>query len=165
MPQEFDLQSALKRAAQTEKNVMDFYLRAASIVKNPKAKKVFELLASEEKEHVGHVFPLYKGDDLGTLEEFISRPPHPDTVMLKELEKALKEDLHESKAMELALKEEEDLAKNLRMTASKIVDPAVKQVFERLAKETENHFAIIESEYAHIMGMVHETDIDTYVRE
>lgn len=165
MPQEFNLQSALKLAAQTEKNVMDFYLRAASIVQNPKAKKVFELLAKEEREHVSHVFPLYQGDDLGTFDEFINSPPHPDTVMLKELEKALKEDLHESKAMELALREEEDLAKNLRRTASKIVDPGVKQVFDRLAKETENHFAIIESEYAHIMGMVHETDIDTFVRE
>ena len=81
-------------------------------------------------------------------------------MLYEVITKALKEDLHESKAMELALKEEEDLAKNLRMTASKIVDPAVKQVFERLAKETENHFAIIESEYAHIMGMVHETDIN-----
>ena len=114
-----------------------------------KAKKVFELLAREEREHVGHVFPLYQGKDLGTLEEFISSPPHPDTVMIKELEKALKEDLHESKAMELALREEEDLAKNLRMTAAKIVDPAVKRVFDRLAKETEDHFALIESEYAH----------------
>jgi len=165
MPQEFDLQSALKLAAQTEKNVMDFYTRAAEIVTNPKAKKVFQLLAQEEREHVGHVFPLYRGNDLGTLEEFISRPPHPDTVMLKELEKALKENIHESKAMELALKEEEDLAKNLRLTAQRIVDPMVRQVFERLAKETENHYAIIESEYAHIMGMVHETDIDTFVRE
>ena len=165
MPQEFDLQSALKLAAQTEKNVMDFYKRAASIAKNPKAKKVFELLAKEEMEHVSHVFPLYEGDDLGTFDEFINRPPHPDTVTLKALEKILTEDIPESKAMELALREEEDLAKNLRLTAAKIVDPVVKQVFERLAKETEHHFAIIESEYAHIMGMVHETDIDTYVRE
>ncbi|PLY02966.1 MAG: ferritin [Desulfuromonas sp.] len=165
MPQEFNLQTALKLAAQTEKNVMDFYNHAASIVQNPKAKKVFELLAREEREHVGHVFPLYQGNDLGTLDEFISSPPHPDTVMIKELEKALKENLHESKAMELALREEEDLAKNLRMTASKIVDPAVRLVFDRLAKETEDHYALIESEYAHVMGMVHETDIDTYVRE
>ena len=85
--------------------------------------------------------------------------------MLKLLEKALDENVHERKAMELALKEEKDLVKNLRMTASRIVDPAVRAVFERMARETENHYAIIESEYAHMMGMVHETDIDTYVRE
>ena len=85
--------------------------------------------------------------------------------MLKHLEKALDENVHERKAMELALKEEEDLVKSLLMTASRIVDPAVRAVFERMARETENHYAIIESEYAHMMGMVHETDIDTYVRE
>jgi len=67
--------------------------------------------------------------------------------------------------MELALQEEEDLAKSLRMTASHIVDPVVRAVFDRMAEETETHYAIIESEYAHMMGMVHEMDIDTYVRE
>ena len=83
----------------------------------------------------------------------------------RKLEKSLDENVHERKAMQIALKEEEDLAKHLRLTASKIVDPAVRAVFERMAKETENHFALIESEYAHLMAMVHETDIDTYVRE
>lgn len=165
MPQEFKIQEALKLAVQTEKKVMDFYNRAAEIVTNPKAKKVFETLAGEEREHAEHFFPLYQGGDLGTFEEFISAPPHPDTAMLKELEKALDANVHERKAMEIALREEEDLEKNLRLTASRIVDPAVRAVFERMATETRNHFEIIESEYAHMMGMVHETDIDTYVRE
>jgi hypothetical protein len=77
----------------------------------------------------------------------------------------LDDKVHERKAMEIALKEEEDLAKHLRFTATRIVDPAVRNIFEKMAKETESHFAIIESEYAHLMGMVHETDVDTYVRE
>ena len=85
--------------------------------------------------------------------------------MLKQLEKALDENVHERKAMELALQEEADLVKSLKMAAARIVDPAVRAVFERMARETENHYAIIESEYARLMGMVHETDIDTYVRE
>jgi hypothetical protein len=33
------------------------------------------------------------------------------------------------------------------------------------AKSTHQHYELIESEYAHLMGMVHETDIDTFVRE
>jgi len=95
----------------------------------------------------------------------MAKPARIEQVMLRQLEKALNENVHERKAMEIALKEEDDLAKHLYLTASKIVDPQVRAVFERMAKETENHFAIIESEYAHLMGMVHETDIDTYVRE
>lgn len=165
MPQEFQLQEALRLAIQTEKDVMDFYSKAASLTKNERGRKVFEQLAKEEYEHAGHFFQVYPGKDLGSFEEFMKRPAKLEHVMLRELEKALNENVHERKAMEIALREEEDLAKNLRLTAERVVDPQVRAVFEKMAKETEHHFAIIESEYAHLMGMVHETDIDTYVRE
>ena len=165
MNQEPSLLDAIKQAIQTEKDVMDFYLKAAALTGNQRGKQVFEQLAKEEREHAGHFFEIYTGSDLGSFEDFISKPPSKGHAMLKQLEKALDENVHERKAMELALKEEEDLVKSLLMTASRIVDPAVRAVFERMARETENHYAIIESEYAHMMGMVHETDIDTYVRE
>ena len=165
MPQEMKMIEAIKIAIQTEKDVMDFYLTAAASTENERGKKVFEQLASEEREHAGHFFKIYTGSDLGSFEDFMAQPPSASHSMLKQLEKALDENVHERKAMELAMQEEEDLLKNLRMTASRIVDPGVRAVFDRMAEETENHYAIIESEYAHMMGMVHETDIDTYVRE
>jgi rubrerythrin len=165
MNQEPSLLEAIKQAIQTEKDVMDFYLKAAAITSNERGKEVFEQLASEEREHAHHFYTIYTGSDLGSFEEFITQPPTKGHVMLKRLEKALDENVHERKAMELAMQEEEDLVKNLKMTASRIVDPAVRAVFDRMARETENHYAIIESEYARLMGMVHETDIDTYVRE
>jgi rubrerythrin len=165
MNQEPSLLDAIKQAIQTEKDVMDFYLKAATLTSNERGKKVFEQLAREEREHAGHFFEIYTGSDLGSFEDFMAMPPSKGHAMLKQLEKALDENVHERKAMELAMKEEEDLVKNLKMTASRIVDPSVRGVFERMARETENHYAIIESEYARMMGMVHETDIDTYVRE
>ncbi len=165
MPQEMKMIEAIKLAIQTEKDVMDFYLKAASLTNNERGKKVFEQLAREEREHASHFFKIYTGSDLGSFEDFIAQPPSSSHAMLKQLEKSLDENVHERKAMELALQEEEDLAKSLRMTASYIVDPAVRAVFDRMVEETETHYAIIESEYAHMMGMVHETDVDTYVRE
>lgn len=165
MTQELKLLEAIKLAIQTEKDVMDFYLKAAALTNNERGKKVFEQLAKEEREHAGHFFKIYTGSDLGSFEDFIAQPPKANHAMLKQLEKALDENVHERRAMELAMTEEEDLVKNLRMTAARIVDPAVRAVFDRMAEETETHYAIIESEYAHMMGMVHETDIDTYVRE
>lgn len=165
MTQEPTLINAIKQAIQTEKDVMDFYLKAASLTNNERGKQVFEQLAKEEREHASHFFKIYTGSDLGSFEEFITQPPSTGHAMLKQLEKALDENVHERRAMELALKEEEDLVKTLRRTAANIVDPTVRAVFDRMAKETEHHYAIIESEYAHMMGMVHETDIDTYVRE
>jgi len=165
MPQEFNMQEALRLAIQTEKDVMDFYNKAAAMTGNERGRKVFEQLAREESDHAGHFFHLYTGQDLGSFAEFMARPARMEQVMLRELEKALNENIHERRAMEIALKEEEDLAKQLRLTAEKIVDPQVRSVFERMAKETEHHFALIESEYARLMGMVHETDVDTFVRE
>ena len=165
MPQEFNMQSALKFAIQTEKNTMDLYKHAESIIKNPRGKKVFAQLAGEEAEHVGHLFKVYSGQEYGSLTDFLASPPHVDHSDIRQLDLALSNNAHERKAMEIALNLEQELAKNLYLTASHIVDPSVRAVFERLAKETENHFALIESEYAHFMAMVHETDIDIYVRE
>jgi len=165
MPQEFNMQEAIKMAIQTEKNVMDFYIRAAEITENERAKKIFETLAREEREHASNFFNIYDGKDLGSFAEFMATEPSFDTTILHNLEKALDKDVHERRAMEFALQEEEDLAQHLEMTAGKIVDPGVRAVFEKMALETRHHYAIIESEYAHMMGMVHETDMDTYVRE
>ncbi len=165
MPQEFNMQEALRLAIETEKAVMFFYLQAADVSKDDRASQVFATLAREEREHAGHFFKLYSGSDLGDFDEYMSRKPDYESVMLHQLKKALSADLNERKAMEIALKEEEDLARNLALTAEKIVDPGVRGVFDRMTKETENHYAVIESEYARLMGMVHETDIDTYVRE
>lgn len=165
MPQEFNMQEAIKMAIQTEKNVMDFYSRAAEITENDRARKVFETLAREEREHASNFFSLYGGNDLGTFDEFMAGEPNFETAILHKLEKAINEQIHERKAMEFALQEEEDLARHLEMTAEKIVDPGVRAVFQKMATETRHHHAIIESEYAHMMGMVHEADMDTFVRE
>jgi len=165
MPQEYKMQEALKMAIQAKKNLMDFYLKAAEVTKNPQGQKVFNRLAGEVRENVRRFFDHYKREDLGSFEDFIMSPARPDSVMLVELGKALNADVHERKARELALKEEEDLERHFRNAAAGVVDPAVRDVFLAVAKETKNHYAVIESEYARTMGMVHETDIDTYVRE
>lgn len=165
MPQEFNMQNALKFAIQTEKNTMDLYKHAESIIINPRGKKVFAQLAAEEAEHVGHLFKVYRGQEYGSVAEYLSSPPQLDHSDIRQLDLALSNNAHERKAMELALNIEQELAKSLYLTASNTVDPSVRMVFERLAKETENHFALIESEYAHLMAMVHETDVDIYVRE
>ena len=55
--------------------------------------------------------------------------------------------------------------RRLRAMAAQIPDAKVRQVFEANAVSTHNHYLLIESEYARLMGMVHETDIDIFVRE
>ena len=60
---------------------------------------------------------------------------------------------------------EQQLEEALNTMAGQIADPAVKAIFEQNALETHNHYVMIESEYARVMGMVHESDMDTFVRE
>lgn len=165
MPQEYNYQDAIRVAVETEKELMDFYRRAAEITQDPGGKKVFETLANDEREHAKHFFNLYTGDSLGTFEQFIDGPGKAHSAMMRDLEKLLSSDVKEREAMAIALREEQELEKKLRLMASRIVDPRVRRVFDRMAEETRQHYDVIESEYAHLMGMVHETDIDTYVRE
>ncbi|OHB32606.1 MAG: hypothetical protein A2X84_01350 [Desulfuromonadaceae bacterium GWC2_58_13] len=165
MPQELKMQEALKQAIHAKKNLMDFYLKAAEINKNPAGKKIFERLADEVRENISRFFNYYKGGDLGPFDAFIATPPHPDSAMLLSLQKALSDNMHDRKAREIAMREEQDMEKNFTLLAERMIDPMVRSVFLKVAEETRNHYAIIESEYARTMGMVHETDIDTYVRE
>ena len=84
---------------------------------------------------------------------------------MNELNEVKAADFNERKAMELAMAKEKALAEHLRALAEKIDNPEIRAVFEQNATSTDHHYQIIESEYARLMGMVHETDMDTFVRE
>jgi len=64
MGREYSIQEALKLAIKGEKDSMDFYRKAASVTKNERAQKVFDLLANEEVGHLKAFFDHYKGGEL-----------------------------------------------------------------------------------------------------
>ncbi|MDK2848008.1 MAG: hypothetical protein PWP34_1361 [Desulfuromonadales bacterium] len=159
------VQEAIKNSLQTEKNAMNFYHMAACHMQRPQAKQLFELLASEEREHARHFYDLYKGSDLPPFEEFMQQTLKEDQDYILQQEKVLLDDLRIRKAMELAMEKEQALEKELRALADRIADEEVRNIYLDNAESTRRHFLMIESEYAHLMAMVHETDIDTFVRE
>ncbi|MDD2736504.1 MAG: ferritin family protein [Desulfuromonadaceae bacterium] len=165
MGREYTLQEAISLAIKAEKDSMDFYRRAASVAKNDRAKKVLEMLANEEITHLKAFFDHYKGAEFGDLNSYINSPVNTKNPTYMKLEKAISENMVEQKALELALVEEKDCIGQYTQLAQGVVDPSVRAVFERVVKETQRHYDLIESEYAHIMGMVHESDQDTFVRE
>lgn len=160
-----DLQQAIRNSIQTEKNAMSFYQVGASHLKDPDAKRTFELLAREEREHAGHFYKIYKGTDIPDLTAFLDEPVDTASGWLASMGKTIDKNFTEKEALELAMEKEKKLEEALTETASRIDDPAVKEIFELNARETHNHYVLIESEYARIMGMVHESDMDTFVRE
>ncbi len=165
MGKEYTVQEALKLAIKAEKDSMDFYRKAASVAQNERAKKVLDLLAGEEVGHLKAFFDHYKGGEFGDFQSYLESPVDEKNPTYVKLLKALSEDMIEQKAMELALIEEKACIGQYAQFARDVVDPAVRAIFERVVKETQKHYDLIESEYAHIMTMVHESDQDIYVRE
>ena len=160
-----DVQEAIKRSIQTEKNAMHFYQYGAQRMKDAAARRTFELLASEEREHAGHFYRIYQGSDIPSLDAFLDTPFDNESGWLAAITRTVGEDFNEQQAMEVAMEKEQHLEQALRDTAKKMGDPEVKAVYELNVRETHNHYLMIESEYARLMGMVHETDMDIYVRE
>lgn len=165
MGKEYTVQEALKLAIRAEKDSMDFYRKAASVTRNERAKKVFRLLADEEVEHLKSFFGLYTGGEFGEIQTFMASPPDKSSAIIVALKNAIDKETHEQKALEIALQEEKACIERYSQFARDIVDPLVRGIFERVVKETRKHFDLIESEYAHVMRMVHESDQDIYVRE
>jgi rubrerythrin len=165
MFEKVDVQEAIKRSIQTEKNARDFYRLGASHMRDARARKTFELLAGEEADHARMFYDIYAGTDIPDFDAFMAVDPLRDSDWLTDLEKELIEELDERRAMELAMDKELKLEAALRAMAGRIPDETAKEVFLKNAESTHHHFELIESEYAHLMAMVHETDIDIYVRE
>jgi len=165
MPQEMKHQEALKVAVETEKGLICFYRRAAEMVTDEAAKVFFSRLATEKEEQAGQFFRYYKGEDLGTLDEFVNSVCSFNAEAMKELSGLTDASVKERRAREIAMDKEQNLEKTLLSKSKQIIDPGVRAIFERMAKASQHHYQIVESEYARMMRMPHESDIDTYVRE
>jgi rubrerythrin len=165
MFEHIEVQEAIKRSIQTEKNARDFYRLGARHMQDKRAGKAFELLAEEEAQHARMFFDIYEGADIPDFDAFMAVDPTRDSDWLTDLEKELMKELDERRAMELAMDKELKLEQALRTMAARIPDEKVREVFLKNAESTHHHYELIESEYAHLMGMVHETDIDIFVRE
>lgn len=160
-----ELKDAIKKSIQTEKNAMDFYRLAAGKMKNKAAREVFELLAREEREHAASFYKIYPGDDIPDFDAFLNGQAGHETSWYASLEKSLESGFTEQKALAFALEKEQGLEQSLRRLASSINQPEIRAVFEKNAEETHRHYLLIEADYARMMGMVHESEMDTYVRE
>jgi rubrerythrin len=160
-----DVREAIKQSMHTEKSAMLFYQYSAQQFRDAGAKRTFELLASEEREHAGHFHRIYPGADIPSLDDFLAIQANDESTWLALAKKVCGSDFTEQKALEVAMDKEKQLEEALRELAARMDDPEVKAVYELNARETHKHYLLIEAEYARIMGMVDESDMDTFVRE
>jgi rubrerythrin len=160
-----DVKDAIRNSLHTEKSAMLFYQYGARQFKDPGARRTFELLASEEREHAGHFHRIYPGSDIPSLDEFLAIAETDEATWLAVAQKMCGADFTEKKALEVAMEKEKLLEEGLRNLADLMDDPEVRAVYELNVRETHNHYLLIEAEYARIMMMVDESDMDTFVRE
>jgi rubrerythrin len=165
MPQEMKHQEAMKLAIENEKKQMSFYRKAAQLVTNEGGRKVFSRLAQEKEDHISKFFRRYIGSEFGSLEAFIHSPCEDEEKVDRELRAIPMDAVRERNARQIALDKEKENEQMLRFKATHMVDPGVKSILEQMADVNRKHYSIIESEYARTMGMPHDTDIDTFVRE
>src|SRR5450759_3155550 len=95
-----DVQEAIKRSIQTEKNAMNFYQMGARQMKNQDARKTFDLLAREEREHAGQFFRIYTGSDIPSLDAFLDTPPDNESSWMSSIRRLVDSDFNEQKALE-----------------------------------------------------------------
>ncbi len=152
MTNSFDLQKAIKDAMQTEKDAMDYYKYAAEKMHDQKAKKAFEILAAEERQHAHMFFSIYKGTEVPDFDAFMALPPNTESSWWKALQSSMLGDFDERKAIELAIEQEADLEKELTAMAAKIDDPAVKDIYLANARSTHHHYELCREERNALFG-------------
>lgn len=147
-----DLQKAIKEAMQTEKNAMDYYKYGAEKMHDEKAKRSFEILAKEEKQHAHMFFSIYKGDDVPDFDAFIDGAPDTESTWWKALQQAMLGDFDERKAIELAIDQEAQLEAELTAMAEQIDDEDVKKIYLANARSTHHHYELCMEEHSALLG-------------
>lgn len=156
--------AAIHSSMRVEKNAMNYYRACAAQAQNVRTKGFFTLLSREEKEHAHTFFAVDpEAGPESNFEAFIAAP-EAGAGWFGDIAKVA-QGFTERQAMRFALDKEKALAEQLRATAATIDDPEVRLVYDWNARSTDHHYQMIEEEYSRLMGMVHATDVDIYVRE
>ncbi|MEA3466066.1 MAG: ferritin family protein [Thermodesulfobacteriota bacterium] len=148
-----NLQQAIKIAMQTEKDAMDYYKYGAEKMHDEHARKSFEMLAKEEKQHAHMFFSIYKGDEVPDFEAFMAAEPNTESSWWKALQSASLGGFDERKAIELAIEQEAQLEKELCAIAESIEDEAIKQVYLANARSTHHHYELCMEERDALFGV------------
>jgi len=156
---------SLRIAILTEKRSFDFYRRAAQLVSDEHTRKVCELLAAKEAEHMDAFLAHYPGDEFGDLWSLISQAPDITYQTYRSLQAEIDSDTREQQALEISLREKQACIEHYTMLAACLRKPTLSAIFEQALSDTRRHYELINDEYMRIMGMVDHSDQDIYVRE
>ena len=147
MSTEETVQKAIYQSMLTEKNAMDFYRMASQYVRNPDAKQMLELLAQEEREHAEWFHRICNQVDLDEFLRLIESGPDADSAWLAKLNEIVDLKNGELEVLQLAMRQEKDLEKELLATAASATNEDVRQIYQANIESTRHHFEMIAEEY------------------
>jgi len=157
-------EAALVNAILIENRSLKFYRAMSAKVTDMRCKRVLDLMAEEEKEHLESFCRLYPGNEDELYHALIRNDIYDDPYYHSLLD-SIAGDCTEIDALKIALKEEQACIEWYSVFVDTIREPDVRNVFVRILHETNNHCELISEEYMLCMNMVDRTDQDTYVRE
>ncbi|PLX98144.1 MAG: ferritin [Desulfuromonas sp.] len=146
MESEKTIQDAIYHSMLTEKDAMDFYRTASQYVRNPDARKTLELLAQEEREHAEWFHRICNGVDLEEFLELIDSGPNENSDWLIKL-KEINLENGELEVLEIAMRQEKELEKELARIAAETSDEDVRRIYQANIESTREHFKMIAEEY------------------
>lgn len=156
--------AAIVTAINIENRSLGFYRAVTAKVNDLNTRRIFEVLANEEAEHLESFCNLYQGDQ-GELVSLINRNNIQADPYYRSLLDSIEDSMTEKDALRIALKEEQACMEYYSVFVDSIRVPHIRDVFVRILNETNKHGEVIGDEYMRIMKMVDRSDQDIFVRE
>jgi rubrerythrin len=140
--------NAIEIAIKMETDAIDFYRSASERVKNKVGKKMFLSITEDEKRHLQMLTDILKGLDI-TAKDI--NPMKNIRTIFEELKDEMMERVEatgdELEAFRIAMDMEKEGVEFYRKTASAAPSPKERVLFERLARDEEQHFAAFSNTY------------------
>ncbi|OGU16280.1 MAG: hypothetical protein A2076_13590 [Geobacteraceae bacterium GWC2_53_11] len=156
--------AAIVTAINIENRSLGFYRAVTAKVNDTNTRRVFEVLANEEAEHLESFCNLYQGDQEELVKLLNKNNMQSDPYYCALLD-SINESTTEKDALRIALKEEQACIEWYSVFVDSIRAPHIRDVFVRILNESNKHGEVIGDEYMRIMRMVDRSDQDIFVRE
>ena len=159
------LKDLIITAMGAEKYSLEFYLKAAQIARNDRARRMFENLAVDELHHFIIIIDRFSRRMLAEISkslgkkgvDFVENTPRASTLARKAR--------NELDVLKLGLEREKMAIQFYQNGIAKVDDPGLKEVFTELLEFEQGHLKILDAEFCHLSGVPHEAEVHTYVRE
>ena len=148
------IENALSELIISEKNNVDFFRRAAEMVRDDGTRQVFELLAGEGIGYLHVFFTIYLGSEAGNISKILTkRSPDNNYPPYRALLGKADSSSCEQQALELSLQEVQSSINLYTTLANSFRNPRLCAIFRRALRKAYKYYEIIQAEYIRVLGL------------